>query len=261
LGLNFIKIVSEHLDRENSSAQLEYVCPFEDRLTEAANLIGGLQWDGDTPQYITPAEYPFGTGLFCSGVEITPLGNYADGGYRDAHLVVSYGALNVLDPYGSGIKICGITINVAAEMMPLPTGKYKWKDSGIELDADKDIKPTMVAPYIDLSVKVLYAAKPLLEDISFLAGRVNTGSLDITDDDSFAEGTVLFIGADLEQVVNCQGHPAWIRNCKFGVRKNDGKGWNAWFNPDSQSYEEIVSSDGDEPPYKDAYFSQLFEVQ
>ena len=77
MALSFIRIINEHLDRENSSAQLEYHCPFAERLSDGASLIGGLQYDGGgSPSYTTPQEYPFGSGLYCSSVEITPLGDY-----------------------------------------------------------------------------------------------------------------------------------------------------------------------------------------
>jgi len=164
-------------------------------------------------------------------------------------LTVSYGALKLLDPTGTdGIDICQLTTNVSAEMLPLPSQKFRWSNSGTELDPTLDIKPSMVDPYIELSVKVVFGATPKLANLTSLVGLVNSVTLYVADG-SFEEDTVLLLGADLEQCVNVQGQPAWVRNLKFGIRNNDGLGWNGLWNPNSQAYEGIETVDSGDPPY------------
>ena len=134
MSLSFICIISEHLDRENSSAQLEYHCPFSDRFDEAEALIGGLQYDeSNNATYVVPQVYPFvGSGLYCNSVEITPLGDYTGEGYNTAKLVVSYGPLKLLDPNGSnGLSICQVSTTVSGEMLPLPEGQFAWSDNTV----------------------------------------------------------------------------------------------------------------------------------
>ena len=263
MSLSVVHVISEHLDRENSTAQLLCLCDWPERLNQAASLVGGLQFDsGGSGSYYQPQEYPYGSGLYCNGVEIKPVGDFdfSNGGYKQAELTVSYGALKLLDPTGTdGIDICQLTTNVSAEMLPLPSQKFRWSNSGTELDPTLDIKPSMVDPYIELSVKVVFGATPKLADLTSLVGLVNSVTLYVADG-SFEEDTVLLLGADLEQCVNVQGQPAWVRNLKFGIRNNDGLGWNGLWNPNSQAYEGIETVNSGDPPYASGDLSILFNI-
>ena len=66
---------------------------------------------------------------------------------------------------------------------------------------------------------------------------------------------------DTEQVVNSQGLPAWIRNLKFGIRDNDGEGWNAFWNPNIQAFDPIHNVKSGKPPYDSVSFDDLFKIE
>jgi hypothetical protein len=270
VSLDFIKVISEDVDRENSSAQLEYHCDWSERLDQGATLVGGLQFatpgDPTSATYTTPQAYPFGSGLYCNHVSIAALGDYGtdaddDGLYpQTAVLTVTYGPLKILNPDGTdGLDICNISTTVSAEMLPLPSGQFQWPD-GTVLSEDNDIRPSLVEPYTEMSIKVLFAATPKLLNTTTLLGQVNSDDLAINDDDTYPAGTVLLLGCDTEQIVNCQGQPCWQRSLKFGIRINDDLGWNALWNPNDQEFQTITDTDSGDPPYDSGSFDDLFTI-
>ena len=272
-GLYDYAVVNEHIDRASPSAQVKGRCAWSDRLSIAQQLVGGLQYNDGSWDYNDPASYPYGLldGIKCNSVDIEPLGNYdSSGNYQTAELTMSFGVFPVL-PYDSGnpITIAQVTSNASAESLPLPNGKYRWPD-GTTLN-DDDWKPSMVFPSVELSVKVLFAAEPLLKDVTSLLGQVNQETFTIPNangsSDTWEANTVLFLGVGVETVCNSEGYLCYQRDLKFNVKDNGGLGWNALWNPSTNQFEQIVSAPDDngngggKPPYAPGDFSTLFQIQ
>jgi len=272
-GLYDYEVISEHVDRASPSAQVVGHCTWADRLTIAQQLVGGLQNNNGSWDYNEPASYPYGLldGIKCNSVDIKPLGDYdTSGNYNQAELTMGFGVYPVLTYDDSNpITIAQITSNASAEQLPLPNGKFQWPD-GTVLSED-DWKPSKVFPSVELSVKVLYAAEPLLKDITDLLGTVNDSDFNLPNangsDDTWAENTVLFLGVGVETVCNSEGYLCYQRDLKFAIRDNDGLGWNALFNTSTNQFEAITSTPDDsgngggKSPYEQGDFSTLFQIQ
>ena len=172
--LGLIAITSEHIDRENPAATVHCICTWEDRLPISAQLVGGILFDdsGNNPSYQTPQEYWFARGIFCSGVDVTPAGNFGQYGYQDAYLDVSFGALKILDYKSTGgIGICEVSSQTSCEALPLPVTQYQWQNGDV-LDPDTDIQPQKSFVYTELDVKVIFSSSFLPDDS--LIGKVNS---------------------------------------------------------------------------------------
>jgi hypothetical protein len=263
------------VQQHSVSATVLATCNYDDRLSIATQLVGGLKYNDGGWEYIDPAPYPFGfgDGVSALSVSIKPCGDRDDNGfYHTAELTISYGPYLFL-PYDSDtpVTICSVTANCSAEQLPLPTGAYQWPDG--TLINDDDFKPSLVFPTIELKVKVMYTAEPLISDCSDLLGKVNQDILYLPNpvspnEDSFDPDTVLFVGVSPEMVVNSEGYLCYTRELTFQIRDNGGTGWNGLWNPADAQFESITSAPdpttdegGGDPPYEEGDFSTLFKIK
>jgi len=259
-SLQYVRTLHERWDKDNSSVAVEMRCLWSERLEAVRAMIGGRYGDGG--EFEVPWVLSTGTmGVHCISVDIDPQG-YDDGDYYCARLTANFGVEKLID---LNHNVFDVRVEIAAEGIELKEKKLIWgstadgsdEDYGTELTSE-DSHPYIVFPYLEVSFRQRYMPQLNLNTIAEKMGKINDGDCPMGDS-TFPAGQVRFLGAHESYQTNTldTGMPLFERELKFGVRVNDGLGWNAIWRPEIAKFQEVFK-EGFSPEYEYTNVEELF---
>jgi len=226
LALELINILDENISRESCSATIRYKCLDSERYTVANALIGGFSLLG---VWTPPASYPYSWNLRVKDVKVKPVGEvFGSPGY--VYLDVTYETPKPEEQENNGADpedLFTVSVSVSCEGVALPKGDFKWADNNEPL-TDEDIAIQKWLPCIEVSLKCGRMVKLKTSTCASLAGKINSATFKIPNDDSFGVGQVLFLTMNGEQKKTSEGFDYASRDLKFMIRPD---GWNKLWRP------------------------------
>lgn len=212
-------------DREGGQATITYQVPYFEQELFASGLVGGLQLVGGVPQYTVPAVHPTRLGLYCSKVDVNPLGQLGED--LSSQVMVAVATFtrpeSPDDDDNEQSDIAEESIDFGAQQIDLPKGEYEWAEGDKDGDklGDYDIKPFKIHPVITYSRSYQNAVSLPYSTINSLIGKVNDGAFGV-----FASETALFMGGSSRRKKTTDGFDAWQIDYRFSINPDN---WNkAW---------------------------------
>lgn len=252
MALEFIQVLSEKASRENPSAKVRYRCAWGERWFIAQAFCGGLLYGTGSPIYTPPLSYSANPGLKVQDIDITWCGDFPDVG-EHAWLDISYGLEKQQNNSGKPQDLAEISVTLSAEGIVLPKTSYSWTSGPKDGQAltDEDVNINKFLPFIEVGFKFKYKPKLGLSTAADLVSKVNQDSFQVTPDDVFDPGTVVYLGLGGNQSITSDGGDQWSKDHKFAIRMD---GWNKLFCADSGQFETV-----DPPLYEDGDLDSLFD--
>lgn len=226
----------EHLDQNGANIQRVIICEWSDRIRLARELlgytVGSVVYN---PKMYEPEPNPDDlTGLYCSSVDIEPMGKY-----EKAKMTITY-TNPVYNPEGRGEPIPGgplgevyisESLEPSSEFITLPKTLLYWDNSQAEPLSDEEddfANPALLARMMDWVYtihKIAYIPSICID----LPGYVNNNLVYSSSlGKSFATETLLCGSPSLDRQITSEGFTAWTITMRFTYRPT---GWNRFPRP------------------------------
>jgi hypothetical protein len=184
------------------------------------------------------------------------------GDFYCARLTATFAVEKMLD---LSHNVFDIRVEIAAEGIQLKDAGLVWGTTadgtspnyGEKLTTE-DSTPYMVFPYLEVTFKQRYMPRLRLDMYSDAMGKLNNASVPMGYD-SFGVGQVRFLGVQESfqtQTIDT-GIALYERDLKFGVRVNEGLGWDGVWRPAIAKYQKVMK-EGQESQYGYTNLEVLF---
>jgi hypothetical protein len=241
------------------SAVVKFKCAVDDRYALIKELLGSSSASGKTIVRTYPFQYPPSPNLICQSIEsITAIGppvilrglTLPWLWKKEAIVTARFGAPawfgDTSDP--SGQPYTTTTFQISGEKVTAPQSTYKFS-GGIPTNAPIGI----TIPIMQISMKRYMLPYAPIAEIASVAGYVNDAPLSFGDE-VFAEGTVLFLGGDVEITHDTLGNVMYSCGYSMSWRYIP---WNNFLHPDGTSGWQPVADGNGDPPYPPGDLSSL----
>lgn len=244
-----LKGYRENWSLDDGSSSISYTCPWSSRDNEVSDLLG--------------SEHPDYSNLICTGVDVQPTGemNSSTGGPDKAWLIASYETRKQAAKPSDNYSAWTEEWQAAGEAITIGEG-FVWSDadavsSCTAVAADESAIKLFPVATITVSGRTFTVDK---EAILNCQGKLNKKDLVLKGYTYLAEH-LLLERADLVEGENSTGSNVYSLRYVFQYRHENT--WNEFWYKDKDGgpgFLRMVSSDGAEPPFSDANFSDIDPV-
>jgi len=185
-------------------------------------------------RYVGPQQFPGLRNVYCVEADIEPLGTATGVAtqitYPFAKITARYKALKYDPTENSDEALLRETSSISLQMITLPQGGFKWAD-----DSSPILEPIgRIMGVRDIRITRYRAPSLKTTTLDAIVGSVNSGVFR-----GRAVGTMLFMGADTDDVMNSEGDWEHTLTFRFQYRSIE---WNKFLKPDGKTWAYIVST-------------------